>query len=216
MIRFILFFFLFFAQGSCCVSRNQIDLFSDTVNEQRSRDSTVKIITTTVRGQYMGSGLYFLHQDKSYVLTAAHVVSHDGLVLVVRGKDTIMANVVYFDSKRDLAVLSVPKMGDWGSVEFDPIKEPPGVGEECFYSGFPNDRTMMTIGGKVAGYTRSGNIILNSYAWSGSSGSAVFDSKGRILGVVSAIVIGPDFTGIPTIIQNVVIVIPITALQFEF
>ena len=58
-------------------------------------------------------------------------------------------------------------------------------------------------------------MILHSYAWSGASGSAVLDRKGRIVGVLSAVDIGYAFGAIPQIVEDVVIVVPIHRLKIE-
>jgi len=196
------------------ISEHQ-DIFFTRMSEQESRESTVKISAHTGGAIYGGSGFYFFYKGKPVVLTAAHVVENAESIFVIRNEDVILANVVYIDIKSDLAVLSAPRMADWGATGFKLSTKIPKVGEECFYSGFPNDGTMMTLGGHVAGYTISGDIILNSYAWSGASGSAVFNRKGEIVGVVSAIEIGIDYLGFPTMIQNIVVVAPLTRLDYN-
>ena len=106
-------------------------------------------------------------------------------------------------------------MSDWNATSYVLSGKRPDIGEECYYSGYPNDKTMMTLAGKVAGYTESGDLILDSYAWNGASGSAVFNKRGKIIGVVSAIDVGTDYLGHPTIIQNVVMVVPVAKLNYN-
>lgn len=57
------------------------------------------------------------------------------------------------------------------------------------------------------GYSPDDYIYVNSYAWSGSSGSGVFSQRGDYIGFVLAIDVGPGFNG-PTILENVVLVVP--------
>ena len=123
--------------------------------------------------------------------------------------------ISYLDSRSDLAILSVPNLSDWNPTSYVLSGKRPDIGEECYYSGYPNDKTMMTLAGKVAGYTESGDLILDSYAWNGASGSAVFNKRGKIIGVVSAIDVGTDYLGHPTIIQNVVMVVPVAKLNYN-
>ena len=184
-------------------------------SEQSSRESTIRISAYVGDKRYRGSGFYFLYKGTPVVLTAAHVVENADVVFVTRDKDMVMAKIAYLNSSSDLAILSVPNLSDWKPSHYVLANKVPEVGEECYYSGFPNDRTMMTLAGKVAGYTKSGDLILDSYAWAGASGSAVFNKKGKIVGVVSAIDVGADYLGNPTIIQNVVIVVPITKLDYN-
>jgi hypothetical protein len=49
---------------------------------------------------------------------------------------------------------------------------------------------MLTIHGWISGYTNDANLILDTYGWRGASGSSVFDEKGRLLGVLSAMDVG--------------------------
>ena len=54
------------------------------------------------------------------------------------------------------------------------------------YTGYPNATGPMTIQGKIMGFT-DGVVFVNMYAWSGASGSGVFDEHGNIIGIVSAL-----------------------------
>lgn len=194
---------------------DDVGVFYARGSEQSSRESTIRISAYVGDKRYRGSGFYFLYKGAPVILTAAHVVEGADAVFVTRGKDMVISKVVYLDSSSDLAILSVPNLSDWKPSRYALSDKITKVGEECYYSGFPNDGTMMTLAGKAAGYTESGNLILDSYAWSGASGSAVFNKKGKIIGVVSAIAVGADYLGNPTIIQNVVIVVPTTKLDYN-
>ena len=57
------------------------------------------------------------------------------------------------------------------------------------YTGFPAHHDLLTIDGTIAS-EEDGNLVMHSYAWPGSSGSGVFDMRGRFLGVVKAVDIG--------------------------
>ena len=48
-----------------------------------------------------------------------------------------------------------------------------------------------------------------------SSGSSVFDDRGRLVGVLSAIGVGTGIMGMPMAIEDVVLVVPISELNFE-
>ena len=43
----------------------------------------------------------------------------------------------------------------------------------------------------------------------------MFDTDGHLVGILYALDVGPDVTGLPTIIEDVVIVVPIWMLHFE-
>ena len=59
----------------------------------------------------------------------------------------------------------------------------------------------------VAGANGTQFIYLDSYAWEGSSGAGVFDSKGKYIGYVVAIDVGSTDFGVQ-VLNNVVLVIP--------
>jgi len=184
-------------------------------SEQGSRDSTIRISAYVGDQRYKGSGFYFIYKGKPVILTAAHVVEGADSVFVSKDKVLLMADIIYLDVSSDLAVLSVPTLTDWKPTKYSLSNKKVVVGEECYYSGFPNDKTMMTLTGKVAGYTSGGDLIVNSYAWSGASGSAVFNKRGKIIGIVSAIDVGADYMGNPTIIEDVVMVVPVAKLDYN-
>ena len=74
---------------------------------------------------------------------------------------------------------------------------------------------LLTIEGYIAGIHPRGDIYMHSYGWSGASGSAVFDMRGRLVGVLVAIDVGQGYVGFPTIIEDVVVVVPIWKLNFS-
>lgn len=190
-------------------------LFHVRANQKNTRESTVNISAYVGDQRYKGSGFYFLYKGSPVVITAAHVVEGTDSILVSKGSDIVVARIAYSDSESDLAVLSLPNLSDWKPANYKLSNRKAKIGDECYYSGFPNDREMMTLSGKVAGYTSGGDLILDSYAWSGASGSAVFNKSGRLVGIVSAIDVGPDYLGNPTIIQNVVMVVPVSKLDYN-
>ena len=60
-----------------------------------------------------------------------------------------------------------------------------------------------------------GRIVLQSDAWGGCAGSVVLESRGRLVGVVSAIDIGVGYFGQPQLVQNIVLVSPIRELDID-
>ena len=71
---------------------------------------------------------------------------------------------------------------------------------------------MLSIKGYIAG-TYQGYIVAHSYAWGGASGSVVLDEYGRIVGVVVAVDMASGFLGIPSIIEDIVLITPIENLD---
>ena len=54
-----------------------------------------------------------------------------------------------------------------------------------------------------------GNLVMHSYAWPGSSGSGVFDMRGRFLGVVRAVDVGVwSYQMPPQLVEDMVWIAP--------
>jgi hypothetical protein len=89
------------------------------------------------------------------------------------------------------------------------------VGTKTIYSGYPNNHSLLTIHGRISGFTSAADLVLDTYGWKGASGSAVFDEKGRLLGILSTMDIGNGMFGMPTLIPNVITIVPITKVEFS-
>lgn len=180
---------------------------------KQSRGAAVEILSHDASGNPIGgSGAYVQYKRHHFVLTAAHVVADSNLAMVSYGKEKIIAEVVYCDEEADLAVLKLEGMFTrtplvWRTAE-------PSVGTEVVYTGYPNGFKDLTLEGVVSGHTGT-DLVIHSYAWSGSSGSVVLDRRGRIVGVLSAVDVGRAFGIMPQIIEDMVIVIPISKLKIE-
>ena len=90
----------------------------------------------------------------------------------------------------------------------------PVIGGEVLYTGFPNMYDSLTIEGYISG-THSGRLVMHSYAWGGASGSVVLNQHGAIIGIVSAIDIGHGVAGIPQLVEDLVIVVPVSELKIK-
>ena len=64
------------------------------------------------------------------------------------------------------------------------------------------------------GFDPAGLIYVQSYAWSGSSGSGVFDNHGNLIGYIMAIDIGNTQYG-TAILENVMLVVPIYKVDWS-
>ena len=167
--------------------------------EEAARNSAVKVSSPDFRSY--GSGTYFEHHDRHFILTAAHVVSRNPVALIMGRGEMIPGRVIYQNPDTDIAFLEIPgPLLTRDSVtlhhNFDPA-----VGDNVTYTGFPNGRDLLTISGRVSGY-RGHWLIVQGYTWMGASGSGVFDQNGKIIGVVSMVEVG--YYGHPQIIEDII------------
>jgi S1-C subfamily serine protease len=189
-------------------SAEEIPVSSNTVDvsiklKAVAIDSSVLVATDSG----YGSGNYFKIDDNYVVITAAHVVTGNAYASVKAGKSMVLGSVIYKDDKKDYAVLLVPKIGNRVASEFKIKKRfDHSVGETVFYAGYPNRSDLMFFVGRITRMTQE-VINIHSYAWMGASGSVVFDLKGRVVGIITAVEVG-NFLGEPRLIEDVVWMTP--------
>ena len=186
---------------------------------KKSRESSV-LITFESGGVRVGkaSGNYFKYRGNTFILTAAHVaeVEQEATIYVNEriGIDKSTVRVVYVDHGNDIAVLALNreletvKPAKWRRKDRWDVK----VGEHLYYTGNPMDMEHIAFEGFVS-KIYLGAIVMQGFAYMGSSGSAVFDSRGRVVGVVSAIKFDVPYGAFPQLIPAIVIVGPLNVLD---
>jgi len=181
----------------------------------------VDIRSTTVKvseGFGHGSGT-FVGPDT--VLTAAHVVRPEGpITLEFPDGSTVPAKVLWIDDVSDAALLKAETtVKDWSPITCKPLQ----LGDRVFTFGNPGFLRFVLTEGIVAGTESVGAqkallpagmpvdiepMLVVSADWEpGDSGSGVFDSHGRVRGVVS-IVFGTDQGGL----SNNALITPVSVL----
>lgn len=172
------------------------------------RNAAVEVITPMGRG----SGTLFEVDDYYVVFTAAHVLNGAPIVQIAgRNGETVFGTTILTATNVDMAIVLVPAMNSREPMKYKPrshqdIDEM--VGTEVTYTGFPSHHDLLTIDGVIAS-EEDGNLVMHSYAWPGSSGSGIFDMRGRFIGVVRAVDIGVwNYQMPPQIVEDMVWIAP--------
>jgi|TARA_R100000030_G_scaffold30291_1_gene22267 S1-C subfamily serine protease len=136
------------------------------------------------------SGNYFKIGQHRFIITAAHVVTDGQKLYVEDYKDKVELEVILIDTGNDIA-FAVPKkkLKSTKAINYRTNKKLNIMGETMVYAGFPADLNKSVFHGTVSTEARY-SFIMQSFALPGSSGSVVFDSKGLVVGVLSAIKVG--------------------------
>jgi S1-C subfamily serine protease len=201
--------FLFFASPAALAEPtiSAVDLRQEPIHNVFERtfrnvsESVVEVRRSDISGY--GTGTLFKVDGNSFALTAAHVVRGTSSALIVKDGISVEGQVVYYSEETDIAVISVPE----GPVSSSSMRlrirsSSISTGERTGYCGFPNRTDLACYSGRVS-RVAEGVINIHSYAWMGASGSLVLDSRGRAVGILSAVETGFVF-GLPQLIEDVV------------
>ncbi len=162
-----------------------------------------------------GSGNYFKLGKYKFVITAAHVVA-EGNIFLMDNDEEIPARVIYINRGRDVAIIE-----PLSDPSFEPVKlkindDSDVVGNLVNYTGFPDNLGQTTYTGFVS-KSNLESILIQSFALPGSSGSVVFDKKGRAVGVVSAVkVLDTPLSPFPELVETLVYVERFSFVNKEF
>ena len=170
----------------------------------RGINSSVKLVIKNGELSGHASGNYFKYGRHKFIITAAHVVDA-GEVWAQDSVDILKTEVLWVDRDRDIAIIR--PMGELDIVK--PVKlkinmDNNKVGTIIRYAGYPSNMEKMVFQGMVSKQDNT-KVVLQCFGLPGSSGSIVFDEKGRALAVVSAVNVQINpFIGIPEIEENIV------------
>lgn len=164
----------------------------------RTATSLARIEATVGDSLITGSAVVF--DRNGHLLTNAHVV--DGatsLLAVLNGEQRQAAEVIGVDRATDLAILRIPDGGGLTPVSLR-SDDPAEVGEQTIamgsplgLAGAPSVSTGIVSGHRTRIETTDGRVLYgliqtDAAIAAGSSGGALFDTEGLLLGITSAIV----------------------------
>jgi S1-C subfamily serine protease len=160
-----------------------------------------------VVGESLITGSAIVHDQDGHLLTNAHVVEGATSVIVVLGGELRQAaEVIGIDTTTDLAVLHIPDGANLTPVTMR-TDAPADVGEQAIalgsplgLAGAPTVSTGIVSGHRSRIETTDGRVLYgliqtDAAIAAGSSGGALFDVEGRLLGITTAVVTSDGTTG---------------------
>ena len=204
---------LMLVAGAACCSKNVTNIPSIKYSKPVSADEAVVYVQQfiLVEGmpmpmRYTGTGFGIYHQmGTTYVLTAGHLCT--GLsdhpvtgekppphttefFLKDRSGTDFRASLVAIDEKVDLCLLKTENRLKITKIS----KHEPEVGDQIHYSGYPTglflpERGLNYFDGRFSGRDEDSNHLYGLPVTSGASGSPVYNGKGEVIGMVSAVMV---------------------------
>ena len=204
----------------CCYLEYGVKESVEGYAHKISRNAAVMVHVQQSAGRYRGTGTYFKYKGHHIVITAAHIWVENppkmlsDAALIASPEEKVIGQVVYFDPYTDIAILKIPALESRKPAKL--VRDPQySVGETVVYSGFPGQNSLLTFEGELAGDGYGTDLAMHSMAWGGSSGSGVFDSDGRFVGVVSSTMVGRAFFG-PQLVGTIVYVAPANLIDMRY
>jgi hypothetical protein len=187
---------------------------------RRSVNSSVRVVSMDLLEGNVStlSGTYFTFRGRYYVLSSAHGVltGCSGLMAFHNQNSSPCIQMIKLDKKTDYVIFEIEEM-----KERTPIKIPSALAnwkksynllDKTYYTGYPNSIGPTTWTGNISGFTGD-YLIVQTYAWSGASGSGVFDERGELIGIIMALDVGTTEFGYQ-ILNSFVIVVPVWQMDF--
>jgi S1-C subfamily serine protease len=134
--------------------------------------------------------------------------------IITSPNERVFGKLIYIDKYTDVAVFAVPALSSRTPARFNRA-DSYEIGEPAIYSGFPGANSLLTFDGTLSGDGYGTDIAMSSFAWPGSSGSGVFNSKGEFVGVVTSIMVGGGPAG-RQLVGSVVYVAPATLIDSAY
>jgi hypothetical protein len=199
------------------ISNEYSSLYKNSIEKSRFSAVQVRSVNLLLGRTSSLSGTYFVANDNHYVITSAHGIAGPCFLTKVVYKDQThnCEEFMIVDEKVDYAIMRV----EGAVLDRTPIRIPEdlpyGAGwkrsysilNKIIYTGYPNSIGPLTLKGDVVGYADTEYLYVFSYAYGGSSGSGVFSTTGKYIGLVTAIDVGQTEFGFDTL-ENVVLVTP--------
>ncbi len=206
---------------SCCHGHGprKINVGNQLQKQVHARDATVFIAIEATRleleATVTGTGVTIMSSksdDISIVLTAGHLcwvpmdplVSESKIMVFERDGNFAYAEIKAVSTNFDLCLLEVSKPLPAAGISV----KPPESGDKVYYSGYPTGfyvpNVISHFEGYMAGTDPSGDHLYNIPATGGASGSPVYNEKGQIIGIISAVMVDFDQMTFATGNENII------------
>ena len=197
----IIIIFSFFVV-SCCHSNKHMQVSLLPSRPVAAKDAAVFIEVSGVKQDqpFMSSGTgvgIAYAADKTMILTAGHIceavsapdISSPEIIVRTVGARAYYSEILDISKHFDLCLLLVSEKLPIAKL----AKNEPGSGDKVFYSGYPtgfySPGVLHHFEGYMAGKDMVGDHMYNIPAIGGSSGSPVYNEKGEIVGILSAVMV---------------------------
>ena len=198
---------------------------------KKSMASSVKIISSFSIGDgdensivTSSSGTYFFHNNKRYIITAGHSLIGDCNSTQVIADEYAFncIDIVSLDPLKDIGIFEVEDIFNREPITITDFlstnesnERNTGVHEKTTYTGYPQGMGPFTFDGKIISHSITNDIFfIHSYAWSGSSGSGVFNSRGSLIGVITAVSLANSDYGVD-VMEDLIIVTSIELIDLQ-
>lgn len=154
--------------------------------------SSMKIYSMNKNGEILGhgSGNYFKIGQHNFIVSAAHIVVENERNIVIDYNRHVELELFLIDIENDIAFF-IPQedLKTIKAVDYRVNKEMDLTGQIVTYAGFPAELNKSVFHGFVSSCFEY-DLMLQSFALPGASGSVIFDNKGMVIGVLSALKVG--------------------------
>ena len=166
--------------ASICIILNNISADVEDI-----KDSVVMIKTYDITGNEIATGSGFCAFEKNYIVTNYHVIDGAYKIEIVTDENRTykINNILIFNEYDDLAIIS-------GNFELEPLKigsiSNLKAGETITAIGSPKGQLNTVSTGVISNADNDYNIRITAPISPGSSGGALFNKNGKVIGITFA------------------------------
>ena len=195
-----------------------IETLQKLIDEKKSIDLTkvnqikeANLLIINATAGFMGSGTHIKLNNKSYILTCAHLLidKEDKIVAQDDNGYYHFTEVVKVNEDMDLMLLETTTIDKLAYLEISDIF--PAQGSEVLVIGNPSGLLNMITDGIISQIEKTYYIITNKIYFGNSGGALIY--RGKVVGVISQIATFSHFTLSGVVAQNYGIVVKLEHIK---